>query len=515
MAEPFRVLSFGFDSNILGHVSRENFTLVPEHETEGNQLPYTTVLIGNNGAGKSTILSYLSDVFQDLEYYQNNYKRNKSRLNFLYTIEFQKGGFTYLISQRRKDLKRDKNGNYIFGFKYELTVNGNDVEGTQEEWLEVRLPKKVIAWSYLPLDRFKKKKNDPNDYYLYLGMIDTNNVARPGSLISKGVIQLFDTVNKNKSTEFIKNILDFMDVDPTHLGVRTSYRYKEHFFTNVMTTDRFEDLLTNWQQFSDRKQQPYGVGYFKSNIKGNSVLISELVTYINTRIHQDSISLGEKSTLDFNIFKNQELLHEWRLLEHLRKLDLIDNYSLNFKKKNGTTLDDVALSSGEFHYFTTIISICASIEQDSLVLIDEPETSFHPEWQMKYVNHLKELLKSFGSCHFVFGSHSHFIVSDLENKSSEVVSIIGKAPDIRVESLNYPTYGWSAEEILFKVFKLRSTRNSFFEIRVHEILHLLSTQSKDKDRIETLLAELREVVVDRNDPLSRIISESESYLQSI
>lgn len=515
MIEQFRVLSFGIgaDNFILGHISRKNFVLVPEKEREKSSYPYTTVIIGNNGAGKSTLLSYLSDIFQDLKYYQDNFKR-KSRLQFSYEIEFQSNGVNYHISQRRENLKKDKNDNFIFGFKYQLSVNGVDLEGTKEEWQEVKLPKKVIAVSYLPLDRFKKKRNDPEDYYLYLGMIDANGVARPASLISKCVNQLFDTVEKNKSVNFIKEILNFMEVDNSYLGIKTSYRYKEYFFSEEMSIARFEDLMTNWEKFSKRKDEPYGVRYYKANIQDNPDLIGRIVTYINTRIKQDKISFGVESILDFNLFDNPELLQEWRLLEHLRKMDLVENYSIDFKKKNGNYVEDVSLSSGEFHYFTTIISICASIEKNSLVLIDEPETSFHPEWQMKYVNHLKELLQSFNSCHFIFGSHSHFIVSDLENRSSEVVSLKGMAPKIEVDSLDYPTYGWSAEEILFKVFKLRSTRNQYFEIRVHELLHLISNKSTDTERIELLMSDLGDVVSDKNDPLNKIINEAKSYIKN-
>ena len=62
----FRLISFGFDDFILGHVSDKDFKLVPDDEIKETIFPYTTVLIGNNGSGKSTILSYISKVFMDL-----------------------------------------------------------------------------------------------------------------------------------------------------------------------------------------------------------------------------------------------------------------------------------------------------------------------------------------------------------------------------------------------------------------------------------------------------------------
>lgn len=54
-----------------------------------------------------------------------------------------------------------------------------------------------------------------------------------------------------------------------------------------------------------------------------------------------------------------------------------------------------------------------------MVLIDEPEISQHPNWQMQIIDMLDKCLSD-SKCHFIIATHSHFLVSDLPNYKSSV-----------------------------------------------------------------------------------------------
>ncbi len=513
----FRLISLNFENSILGHFPAGSLVFVPNSERGETKFPYTSVIIGQNGSGKSTILSYITEIFLDLAYYKENRVRNKnSKIAFSYTIEFESDNQNYKISQRRGPATKSSTGNAIPpGWFYQLTINNSDTIGEKTDWNKVQLPSNVIAVCYLPMDRFPKKANQPDDFYIYLGLVDNSNAARARLIMNNAVPMLFDTINKEKSVEFLKDILRFMQVDEDYLGIKNSYRYKESFFTGKLTESDFTSLFNNWRSFSKREEKPFGVNYFEANIAGNKKLISRIVSYLNLRAITDKIKIGEKSLLEFNLLDNPEILAEWELLIHLRKLDLIDSFSLLFRKSRANKIDDSKLSSGEFHYFSTIIAICGSIKENSLVLMDEPETSFHPNWQMKYINHLKFLLKNNNGAHFIIATHSHFIVSDLEGASSEIIGLNGLAPKVTAEPLERSTYGWSAEEVLYKVFNLRSTRNYFFEISLRELLHLISNKSDNKERIMALCKDLKNTELDRNDPLTQILIEADEYIRNL
>src|SRR5690606_31118696 len=114
-------------------------------------------------------------------------------------------------------------------------------------------------------------------------------------------------------------------------------------------------------------------------------------------------------------------------------------------------------SSGEYHLLISLLGIFARIKPNSLILIDEPETSLHPNWQMRYIDELKKIFKKYSDCHFILASHSHFIVSDLENSSSSVLALTKNAEEnVSANLLDAQTYGWSAEEVLYLVFNLKT-----------------------------------------------------------
>ncbi len=166
----------------------------------------------------------------------------------------------------------------------------------------------------------------------------------------------------------------------------------------------------------------------------------------------------------------------------LNSLDLISFPQLSLKRKQ-QSLDINEISSGEYHILMSFIGIYSSIEHNSLILIDEPEISLHPNWQMKYISYLKEIFKDYQSCHFLITSHSHFFASDLDGRHSKIIGLKRDLED-KIETVDLPkdldTYGWSAEDVLYNVFDVLSTRNKFVASDVAKILNELSKGDKNK-----------------------------------
>lgn len=63
------------------------------------------------------------------------------------------------------------------------------------------------------------------------------------------------------------------------------------------------------------------------------------------------------------------------------------------------------LSSGEQHFIIQLITLLMKAEPNSLILIDEPELSYHPAWQMDYLKNLKRIAE-IGQYQFVLATHS-------------------------------------------------------------------------------------------------------------
>lgn len=79
------------------------------------------------------------------------------------------------------------------------------------------------------------------------------------------------------------------------------------------------------------------------------------------------------------------------------------------------------LSSGEYHLLTTVLGIGFSLEKSSVLLIDEPENNLHPQWQrslMSLVFDICENAMSHG--HLIVSTHSPLIVGSAVQGSTVV-----------------------------------------------------------------------------------------------
>lgn len=172
-------------------------------------------------------------------------------------------------------------------------------------------------------------------------------------------------------------------------------------------------------------------------------------------------------------------------------------------------------SSGETNMLCQLINILSHIEQHSIVLIDEPETSAHPNWQIRYIDWLNEIFGSFHTCHFIISTHSHFLLTDLRKENSAIVALKrdnGKTINIS-EGLN--TFCWSVDDILYKVFQVRNTRNEAFERDLFELYRLMKTDSlENKSKATTILDSLNDVVLRDGDPLKVLIDKAKKYVES-
>lgn len=63
------------------------------------------------------------------------------------------------------------------------------------------------------------------------------------------------------------------------------------------------------------------------------------------------------------------------------------------------------LSSGEQHFIVQMITFLIKAEPGSLILIDEPELSYHPAWQMDYLKNLQNIVE-LGEYQIVLATHS-------------------------------------------------------------------------------------------------------------
>lgn len=136
----------------------------------------------------------------------------------------------------------------------------------------------------------------------------------------------------------------------------------------------------------------------------------------------------------------------------LKDIDTIDYRSINIKEglfflKNSNL---VKLSSGQEIYTYLIPQLIDEIENETLLLIDEPELYLHPGIELGLIKMIKELLIIFKSF-AVIATHSSIISREVDRHA---VKVLRRSDDYTTITLpNIQTYGADLETIISEVFE--------------------------------------------------------------
>ncbi|WP_303317193.1 restriction system-associated AAA family ATPase [Flavivirga abyssicola] len=170
---------------------------------------------------------------------------------------------------------------------------------------------------------------------------------------------------------------------------------------------------------------------------------------------------------------NSDSLYAMYKVPSFEESELVFHFNL-FKIKKKNSLDKMllkAFSDGE-HQFLHTMGICLILkDKNTLMLLDEPETHFNPEWRSEFISLLKDSLSKSGTNHLMrdilITSHSPFIISDCF-PDKVLVFEKGKQPKSAF-NMNFRTFGTSVDLIMDNIFNRGNTIGDFSSRIILEI----------------------------------------------
>lgn len=484
---------FTLEKLIVNHKGKNIFDVTfVEVDRAPRSLLLSTVIIGVNGSGKSYLLTVIAEIFRAL----SSKKNGKD-----YTLKYESYFLQYKLNGSRYIIDISKNSaNNVLRDKEPIDIK------------HVTLPSKILAVAYMVNDKFIFKASDTNteDGYDYLGIRQASNATWTTSIGRRVCDALIEqSVDKSRNNK-VKEILEFLGFDSR---VKLVYEPNtKSLFIKKLSMKNLRARITQYSKSDDMRstsikkhQDPEGILNFVNS----------------TSKKRDFITIGERKglqyTLDFGGATTEPIYlnNDYYYLRGLIDIRLINSPKLILFKQ-GQEFDFEYASSGEKHLLFSLLNISSKIMKNSVVLIDEPELSLHPNWQMRYINYIKKLFIEFSSCHFLFATHSHYIISDLEHDSSSLVALSANFVDDvdRVaELIKYSTYAWSAENILYNIFQVRTTRNYYFEMDLRKLTKMIKDKSIDLESMSDLIKKLSKYSYDTHDPLNLILREAERYIE--
>lgn len=463
---------------------------------------YTSVVIGINGIGKSHLLRTIEDLFCCLEslYNEEEYKTPDYYFRLSYsshwhTIEFA----NYKNDEEIKKTPR-RYGHFLF------KKDGNEVNVNR-----IILPKRVIASSTTITDKFVARSTE---MYRYKGLRSESSPSTSGTrtMVRKTVDSLLGSLDaKYGFRQELRALLKNLGLQP-RLELSYRMRYKEFFVKSDITKYDIIRIFEKQDDIFERKSKLWGTNALK-RIKEKEDWRLDYVAEFLQRLSRRGFEDGRR-LLRYDLLSEDSTVSEDReALKALSQLDILSYPSLKvFKSEENYEFDQS--SSGESSLLCQLVSIMSDIEPNSLILIDEPEASAHPNWQINYIDWLKKIFLRYYNCHFVISTHSHFILTDLEPATSDIIALEKRNGVIRDVSEGVNTFNWSVDDILYRVFGVRNTRNRAFEEDIMELYKMISEGSKDWDKIKQMTERLSSVVLPGNDPLLEVLNQAHKYVET-
>lgn len=400
----------------------KNYKFVAENYENNNDNTFT-VIIGNNGIGKSRFLSHtIREIWQ------------KSFNNQMHLFEANSTRFS-----------------------------------------------KIIALTSSPFDKFpamqlfnrfmNRKHNDTNinNQYKYLGLKDDlHKIINANGQLFKIIDSLLYSTNKsNIDLKKLGQTFNLLGYKP-RLFLAYEFIATNKIINALRFPNSYEDFIYELKDISSSRK--HDIIY---KINNDNSLFNKL---------QDIIENLDKYILDKSIFFELDILdgkfikgsyEDYKLIQELRDFNLVDFKDLllwKVEQKEPISIKDT--SSGERALFLNILGIASEIQDDTLICIDEPEISLHPEWQEKYMQLLTSTFQNYHGCHFVIATHSPKIISELSMNNCFILSM---DDNHLYSSENYAHR--SSDYQLAKLFKTPGTRNEYL---TKECVKILSSLSKNR-----------------------------------
>lgn len=453
---------------------------------------YNTVIIGANGIGKSHILKSIIDIYIYINFL-SGHSGQPIILPYRFKIKYLIDNNYYTISSMPNDDK------YIFkGIGYNIDCYLNDQQISIQDCM---IPNNVIASTMTINDKFRASSDE---FYKYNGIRSEKNPSVTGTrtLIRKTVNNIISSLSHKKDfREELKNLLLKLGLQD-QLTISYGMRYKDVFLKEDMSPELLCDIYENSnKRFMSRETDLWGKAFYLK-IKEQHDKIKIITDFLRKTASYNK--KRKRYAIEYDIINNDNIVQDAEAIELLSKLDIL-TFPVIRVYKNHENYNFIDSSSGESNLLCQFIGILSAINDNSLIIIDEPENSSHPNWQINYIGWLKEIFKKYNSCHFIIATHSHFILTDLQEHSSSIIALEktnGKISNI-AENLN--TFCWSVDDILYNVFHVRNTRNSIFENKMIRLYKLLSDKDKNYGEIKILIQELEQYKLSEDDPLNKLL----------
>lgn len=439
-----------------------------------------SVLIGENGSGKSSIIECLAYIFGHLHKY---FVLNDKTAEFIdgYKINYTINELEVFIESRY--VQSDTNT-----FNPDIIINGTKFSTSQlkKEFPDFSfLPTKIVM-SYSGITKrleqlskhfeekfIKKIIRQNNPYSLNPLVLPSDN---PFIYIKKEYVSFILLALFVLDTDEANKLLDSLGIDIN--GCTTTIILKKPYWAK---SDKEKGDITNIWGISGKIARDLfeGLNFFAIQ---KSSEYKEKQDRIEYELY-GSLMVQDLFGAYFNLDSGQVV----SFLDTLLCDDLLDSVNITWKE----TFSVDKLSEGEKQIILSVGLSLVLNKRNILFLLDEPDVSLHPKWQQDFIANFTQGLNEDSMA--IITTHSPSLASDLNNNS---LSLIRKG---KVITKSFKYYGKSVNDILCDYFGLESARN---KVVTEKIKYLWTMIQEDRYKENDFVTQKKELtnIIGADDP---------------
>lgn len=311
-------------------------------------------------------------------------------------------------------------------------------------------------------------------------------------LVDKFFEELYNKINNNDIINLINNeikkkvkrsraiemiyqvigVIENIEIDK----IRTSYQ------KSIDNEDSITDIVNEFKNFLQEicKKYKQTLNNLGGIIGNHQIMVDTFRPYRKGKIQKGKVL---HQIMPIISVPNEEIKTLYKILNSDN--NFIEMFNLEFK----------GLSSGQqalLNMYSSFYDVLDEIEdkKNVLVLMDEPELYFHPEWQRKYIYFIVEFFNTYyknKNVQIIFTSNSPYVLSDLNNSS---VIMMEK------EEKN-KTFAGNIMNLLIDNYFMEDTIGKFAEEKIKGIVNRVKNKEVNSDDFK-IIDQIGEDVIRKN-----------------
>lgn len=427
-----------------------------------------SVFVGENGTGKTSILSFIAIVFKNL---QRFHEKIPCDFKMIYELENYKGR-DIILEKNGIDIQFTINNRTSILLKYDIKKHkyeNNDKSKSSITYDDIidYLPSNIIVSCF--------DTGYPKDYnWNYHGhkILEIKDISVNysdssfGMNLSRGII-LFSSKYFLKDNKDLRNLFASMGFKfnnyvffytRDHLST-LPYEVKEDIMEDFYLKFKFK----NWKNFL--KDAKYNT---KEEFINHLFSKSYWSSYISNK-DTDDLSIGSDFVDNQKLNIKKFISDNFYNLEFINLLIEKQYLFINefFVTKNSELLSLKMLSTGEKILFCRLLFVLSKIQDDSLIILEEPEMHLNYSWVKQLISVIKDLFQDY-RVHFLISTHNQAFINTL---FPENIIVLDKW---KAKHPNFNTFLANDKEINKNLFPKSLVNNSM----ENEIINIIEEGSK-------------------------------------